>query len=328
MISTKNFISHQNEIRSSWVFEHYLTLPEKLTGQDVQITSVFNPSERTPSMFIYLDPSSMEYKYKDFSTGKQGSKVDIVQELFKLTYSQALFRITEDYNTHILAGNFWDDYTEEYKPVAKYKIDHIELKVDFNKQDQQYWLQYNIGSSLLKEYNVLSLEYYTMVKSTDEGVNKLVIENKMMYGFYDKTCTKCYKIYQPMQKKHKFIKIAAHLQGFDQLKYDKDYLIICSSLKDAMCLKSFNFGLEVIAPDSENTMIKPYIIENMKSKYKKVLSLLDNDEAGHDAMVKYKKVHNIEPIYLKSEKDLSDAVAKYGFTAVEPKLFKLIKEKI
>ena len=29
-----------------------------------------------------------------------------------------------------------------------------------------------------------------------------------------------------------------------------------------------------------------------------------------------------------TEKDLSDAVAKYGFTAVEPKLFKLIKEKI
>ena len=328
MISTKNFISHQNEIRSSWLFEHYLTLPEKLTGQDVQITSVFNPSERTPSMFIYLDPSSMEYKYKDFSTGKQGSKVDIVQELFKLTYSQALFRITEDYNTHVLNGNFWDDYTEEYKPVAKYKIDHIELKVDFNKQDQEYWLQYNIGSSLLKEYNVLPLEYYTMVKSTDEGVNKLVIENKMMYGFYDKTRTKCYKIYQPMQKKHKFIKIATHLQGFDQLKYDKDYLVICSSLKDAMCLKSFNFGLEVIAPDSENTMIKPYIIENLKSKYKKVLTLLDNDQAGHDAMVKYKKVHNIEPIYLKSEKDLSDAVAKYGFTAVEPKLFKLIKNSI
>ena len=45
-------------------------------------------------------------------------------------------------------------------------------------------------------------------------------------------------------------------------------------------------------------------------------------------MVKYKKVHNIEPIYLKSEKDLSDAVAKYGFTAVEPKLFKLIKDSI
>jgi len=328
MISTKNFISHQNEIRSGWVFQHYLTLPEKLTGQDLQITSVFNPSERTPSMFIYLDPSSMEYKYKDFSTGKQGSKVDIVQELFNLTYSEALFRITEDYNAHILSGNFWEDNKDEYKPVAKYKIDHIEMEVGFSEQDQQYWLQYNIGSSLLKEYNVLPLEYYTMVKSTDEGVNKLVIENNMMYGFYDKTRTKCYKIYQPMQKKHKFIKIASHLQGFDQLKYDKDYLVICSSLKDAMCLKSFDFGLEVIAPDSENTMIKPYIIENLKSKYKKVLTLLDNDQAGHDAMSKYKKAHNINPIYLKSEKDLSDAVAKYGFTAVEPKLFKLIKNSI
>ena len=45
-------------------------------------------------------------------------------------------------------------------------------------------------------------------------------------------------------------------------------------------------------------------------------------------MAKYKKAHNINPIYLKSEKDLSDAVAKYGFTVVEPKLFKLIKDSI
>jgi len=325
MISTKNFISEHNEIKSGWVFQHYLNLPEVLTGQDLQITSIFNPSERTPSMYIYLDPSCMEYKFKDFSTGKQGSKIDIVQALFNLNYSQTLFKITEDYNAWIMEGGFLE-VDPEYKPVSRYKVDYIS-KREWSSQDSDYWLQYNIGTSMLTEYNVFPIEYYNMVKGSIEGIDKLVIQNELMYGYYTAN-GECYKIYQPKQKSYKFIKIDSHLQGLDQLKYDKDYLVICSSLKDAMCLKSFNFGVDVIAPDSENTIIKPYIIENLKSKYKKLLSLLDNDEAGHIAMEKYKTVYNIDPIYLKSEKDLSDAVVKYGFNAVQPKLFTLIKNSI
>ena len=32
----------------------------------------------------------MQYKYKDFSTGKYGSKIDLVKDLFDLEYSQAV----------------------------------------------------------------------------------------------------------------------------------------------------------------------------------------------------------------------------------------------
>jgi hypothetical protein len=276
-------------------------------------------------MYIYLDPSCMEYKFKDFSTGKQGSKIDIVQHLFSLTYSQTLFKITEDYNKWIMDGGFLE-VDPEYKPVSRYAVDYIS-KREWNSQDAEYWLQYNIGTSMLTEYNVHPIEHYNMIKASTEGIDKLVIKNPLMYGYYTDSGD-CYKIYQPKQKSYKFIKIESHLQGLEQLKYDKDYLVICSSLKDAMCLKSFNFGLDVIAPDSENTIIKPYIIQNLQSKYKKLLSLLDNDEAGHIGMEKYKKAYNIQPIYLKSEKDISDVVAKYGFSAVQSKLFKLIKDSI
>ena len=43
----------------------------------------------------------------------------------------------------------------EYIPVAKYKVDYIKNR-DWNTSDADYWLQYNIGSSLLKNYNVIS----------------------------------------------------------------------------------------------------------------------------------------------------------------------------
>ena len=324
MISTKNFISEKDEIKSSWVFEYYLDLPERLTGQDVKIKSIFNPNERTPSMFIYLDATRNEYRYKDFSTGNQGGKIDLVLELFNLTYSQALFRVVEDYNTFIRENGSLDNI--EYKPVAKYQVDYIK-KRQWNQLDASYWLQYNIGSTMLNQFNVVPIEYYTMVKEEQDNIKKITITNPMIYGYYDKE-GEIYKIYQPKQKRHKFIKVKQYLQGLDQLKYDKDYLVICSSLKDAMCVLSFQFGLEAIAPDSENTMIKPYIIQNLLSKYKKVVCLLDNDEAGHNAMEKYKKLYNIESVKLSSEKDISDAVQKYGPELVKPKLFKLIKDTI
>ena len=324
MISTKNFISEKDEVKSSWVFEYYLDLPERLTGQDVKIKSIFNPNERTPSMFIYLDATRNEYRYKDFSTGKQGSKIDLVQEIFNLTYSQALFRVVEDYNTFVRQNGTLDNI--EYIPAAKYKVDFIK-KRSWNNVDAAYWLQYNIGSSLLTTYNVVPIEYYTMVKEEQNDISKITIQNSMIYGYYDKA-GEIYKIYQPKQKRHKFIKVKQHLQGLDQLQYNKDYLVICSSLKDALCVLSFGFALEAIAPDSENTMIKPYIIQNLLSKYKKVVCLLDNDEAGHGAMDKYKKLYNIESVKLSSEKDISDAVQKYGSELVKPKLFKLIKDAI
>ena len=91
MISTKNLILDGSKVPSTWVFEFYLDLPERLNGQNVQIKSVFHPSERTPSMWVFVDKG--QYKFKDFSTGKGGNKIDLVKELFKIDYSITLDKI-------------------------------------------------------------------------------------------------------------------------------------------------------------------------------------------------------------------------------------------
>jgi len=209
MISTKNFISTHEEIKSGWVFNYYLDLPEKLSGQDLQITSVFNPLEKTPSMYIYLDANSNEYKFKDFSTGKQGSKIDIVQALFDLTYSKTLFKITEDYNDWIMQGGKFDE-DESFTPAARYQVDYIH-KREWNTEDAAYWLKFNIGTTALHKYNVQPIEYYNMVKASADGIKKITINQSMIYGYYNNQ-GECYKIYQPGQKQYKFIKITGHFK--------------------------------------------------------------------------------------------------------------------
>tara|TARA_R110000737_G_scaffold346998_1_gene377597 strand:- start:466 stop:1443 length:978 start_codon:yes stop_codon:yes gene_type:complete len=323
MISTKNLELDENNVPSSWVFQYYLDLPEKLTGQNVRIHSIFNPGEKTPSMWIFVDNGSREYKYKDFSTGNYGNKIDLIKEIFNIDYSKSLFKLLNDYNKFILEKG---KYSIEIKNHAKYKVDYCKDR-PWNKIDQQFWLQFNIGKSLLEKYNIKPLEYYNMSKEDDDGLKNIQITNPKIYGYFDKN-DNVYKIYQPGHDKYKFIKVTAHLQGFDQLEYNQPYLVICSSLKDAMCLKSFGYNVEVIAPDSENTIIKPYIVENLKSKYKKVITLFDDDTAGHAAINKYLLHFNIKGFYLTLSKDLSDAVCEFGFDKVHVELKELLSKTL
>ena len=302
MISTRNLVLDGSNVPSTWVFEFYLDLPERLNGQNVQIKSVFHPAERTPSMWIFVDKS--QYKFKDFSTGKGGNKIDLIKELFNIDYSKAIFKLTQDYNKFITEKG---EYKEsDIKPEAKYKVDGV-ITRDWKRHDITFWLQFNIGAEMLDKYNVKALEYYHMVKKD----NKITIQQPYIYGYFSKD--NIYKIYQPKNKKFKFIKVKPQLQGLDQLEYNQPYLVICSSLKDAMCLKQFGYNLEVIAPDSENTVIKPYIIENLKKKYKKVVTLFDNDVAGHAAVNKYLLHFNIKGTWLDSSKDIADLVKEKGF---------------
>jgi DNA primase len=85
---------------------------------------------------------------------------------------------------------------------------------------------------------------------------------------------------------------------------------------------------ESIAPDSENSMIAESVIIKLKTKYKKVIVLFDNDEAGIKSMLKYKERYDLDYINLDFEKDLSDTVKKYGVDFTRDVLLKLIKKLI
>lgn len=323
MLSTKNLETTIDKIPSYWVFKHYLNLTEALTGQNVKIKSVFNPTEKTPSFAIYVDKSVMQYKFKDFSTGKNGNKIDLVMLLFNLDFFNAVQKIIIDYNKCITKGDV--NFTN-LKPEIKWKIDFVKVR-KWNKRDAKFWLSFNIGSSMLEEYNIKPLHHYTMVKEIDNNFETIKFEKPSMYGYFNNN-NELIKIYQPYSKKQKFYNALSYLQGLDQLKYEQNYLVICSSLKDAMCLRSFNYKLEVLAPASENSMIKPYLINNLKSKYKKIITLFDNDEAGKKAINKYTEVYGIKGFALPISKDISDAVKEHGFKKINSILKPLLIETL
>tara|TARA_R110002074_G_scaffold47610_3_gene122016 strand:- start:6397 stop:7374 length:978 start_codon:yes stop_codon:yes gene_type:complete len=323
MFNTKNLVLEESDIPSYWVFQYYLNLPEQLTGQNIKIKSIFNPNDKTPSFCIYVNQTIMQYKFKDFSTGKNGNKVDLVKLMFNIEYPEASRKIVKDYNLFVKNNGVQQ---LNFKPGLKWEVDFIKTR-QWNKNDSEYWLSFRIGMSILTEYNVKPIEYYNLIKSKKDHIDTLKFKGKNLYGYFDKH-GEIYKIYQPTSSKHKFHKVKPYLQGYDQLKFNNPYLVICSSLKDALCLKGMGYNIEVIAPDSENTMIKPHVIEHLKKKYKKVITLFDNDQAGLEAIEKYKNLYNLHGCVLPMSKDISDAIKNYGLEKVHAILKPLLKQTL
>lgn len=321
MFKTKNLVHDVKDVPSKWVFEHFCKLNEKLNGQDVKITSLFNPNERTPSMCIYVDKSST-YRYKDFSTGKGGSYIDLVKELYHLPFHKACQLIVENYNDFVLHNNGGYDL-EDFQRASKYKVTSHKLR-GWSTQDQYFWTKFNIGSKLLDGHNVKPLESYCMTKEDKE----LCITGLYLYGYFNQDGT-LYKIYQPKTLDKKFIKVSNCIQGMDQCTGEK-YLIITSSLKDVMSIKSLKLSnIDVIAPDSENTMLKQDVMEELRDKYNKIIVMFDNDNAGIVAMTTYKqKFPFIETLLLPMSKDVSDSIKDFGAKEVIIRLVPILAKKL
>jgi len=165
MISTKNLIGHINDVPREWVFEYYLNLREKLCGQDVKILSVFNSKDSVPSMFIYFDTSSNEYKFKDFSSGYQGDHIQLVLHLFNLPVRwKATYKIINDYSEYLKTHKRFDKV--EIKFHSKYQVSDYQIR-SWNNLDAKYWTNFGISSNTLKKYNVHPLEFFTMSKEED-----------------------------------------------------------------------------------------------------------------------------------------------------------------
>jgi hypothetical protein len=326
MISTKNLITDLNQIPREWVFEYYLNLKEKLSGQDVKILSIFNARDKVPSMFIYYDTISKSYKYKDFSSGNQGDSIELVKALFNMpTRGHATYKILNDYqiyiknNTVAVVDIFYHD---------KYKVVDYEMR-HWTNFDQTYWMAYKIGSKMLDRYNVIPLSFFTMSKLGLDGVEiSYTFKKSYVYGYF-RNDGSLYKIYMPKNTDKKFIKVENYIQGIDQLRYDCKYLLITSSLKDLMAFNKLGISnIEAIAPDSENTMIGEKAIGELKPHYEKIVVLFDNDDPGIKAAQRYKDKYGFNTILLPMEKDLSDSVKVHGINKVREVLFPLLKQAL
>ncbi len=306
MFSLNNFVVDVTHIPSTWIFEYYLDLPVQLHGQNYKMKSLFNMKDKDPSMYLYYDVKNKKYKYKCFSTGNQGSAENLMSYLWNLDFGKTCKKIIEDYMAY--DSSKAKDVIINY---VKWTITNYEVRT-WTVGDSKYWLQYNIGSDLLEKYNVKPLKNYTLCKVVDDVITTecFVSEHAYIYGYFDKNDT-IYKVYEPLSKR-KFTKVDNYIQGEDQLE-NKKYLVITSSLKDCMAIKSIpTLEVDVIAPDSENSKLSEQYVKNLKKNYSAVVTYMDSDDAGIKSMKYYLEKYNIPFCYIPKEKDFSDIIKNHG----------------
>lgn len=315
MISIKNLIIDYKDIPETWIFEHYCKLNRKLVGQDEKIKSMFNSKDTVPSMCIYFNKSNGKYRFKDFSTGKSGDAINLVIYIYELSFKDAVNKVINDYKKYI---NHHKEYTiSEFREYAKFKVCLHSVR-EWNILDRDFWVRYNVGTSLLNKYNIKPLESYTMEKGCDDEnieIQSITISDDYIYGYF-KENGELYKIYQPKNKNKKFLKIKSYIQGSEQLENHHN-LLITSSLKDILSIKSLGLKIDCIAPDSENTMIpKAEMLKYLELYHGNVSVSFDNDDPGIEAMKKYKNIYNINAFVLPLSKDPSDSIKEHGVKKV------------
>lgn len=308
MFKSSTIINNIEDIPSVWIFENYLNV-EHLTGQNVKIKSVFNHNDTNPSLSIFYSSRHQKYMYKCFSTGSSGDGFDLMSFIWGLDFGSTFNQIKLDYMSFLESGGKINNIIYE---GAEWKLKDYKVR-KWNINDRDYWSQYNINSKLLEKYNVVPISEYTMFRKINKEFAKeeaFITIDEHIYGFL--TAGKVlYKIYRPKTPKNKFMNISNHLQGGDQLERN-DVLIIASSLKDIISLKSLKLNIDAVAPASENTMLGEKVINSLKERYRDIVVLFDSDDPGVKSMKKYKETYDLPFIYLPLSKDISDSIRDFG----------------
>jgi len=248
----------------------------------------------------------------------------IIKELHRITYPACLALVCSDFLTNRSNLNY-------IKPDVIYipkiiKVERIiECKLqEYTKQDIAYLKSFFITSAICRKHKVYSVAMYW-------------IDNKHVYSY--RNSDPCFgyleegkwKLYHYTRKEFRFISNinSSMLQGYEQLSYTHDDLIITKSKKDVMVYDCLDF--EAVAPHSESLSRWEIHIPNLIKSYKQIFLNFDNDEAGELASnIVLNKYPNLIPFYIpkeSGEKDISDYIKKYGIKKTKLNLKKWLLEK-
>lgn len=265
--------------------------------------------DKNPSFGIFYSKRTNQLLFKDHGTGECGNVIKFVQLYTGITnYPDILKDIVNRLNI----SNSTKLTTTQYKLPTETVIGIV--RQNFTETDKKYWSQFNIDINTLKKFNVFSIKYY-LCNGVVKGIYK---DTNPMYAYkvYNN-----FKIYRPLGDKYTKWRnnlTEYDIQGYEQLPQKGDTLIITKSMKDVMCL--YKMGIPAISPSSESTFIPDKCLEELKTRFKRILILFDRDVAGIKYLRKINKKTGLEPLLINKKfnaKDVSDAIKLNGFETIK-----------
>lgn len=292
----------------------------KYIGQ-FKVGTIYNSpfrKDKNPSFGIYYSKRTKQLLFKDHGTGECGNVIKFVS-LFtgKTEYNDILSDIVDKLN---ITNNTKLVSSKQYIPPTETVIGVV--RQEFTDVDINYWKQFNISINTLKKFNVNSIKYYLcngIVKGTYKRENPMYA-----YKVYNN-----FKIYRPLADKYTKWRnnlTDYDIQGYEQLPQKGDILFITKSMKDVMCLHEM--GYPAVSPSSESTFLPKDVLEQLKTRFKRIIILFDRDTAGVKRSRKLSRETGLEAIFINKKfkaKDVSDAVKANSFEEIKNWLNETIK---
>ena len=312
-----------SEVSDENIFRYYI--------KNLHIGKIMNSPLRKdikPSFGVFLAKPQNELFFKDFRLGS-GDCVKFVSELLNISYSEALNQIGIDFgldNKYKLSNSLKTPVQGVYNKSIERTYENIPKIINvtyrqWENHDIKFWEKFGITVKILEFYKVFPIKWLFI----NDNVYAVDRHAYAYQEFKDDILT--YKIYQPYSE-YKWISNhdkTVH-QGYSQLPKTGDLLIITKALKDVMSLCAV-MKIPSIGLQNETVMTKDSVIQEYKDRFKRVITLFDNDPAGITLAFRYNSTYDLPIILLPYKygcKDFSDLVKKLGVDKAREILKELI----
>lgn len=305
------------------IFCHYLginSISKKLIRNTTR-------DDKNPTCGFYRNGSGTLILH-DFATGEYFNCFSYVMKAYHCDYHKALDIIASDFG--LIRRDDRPVPTIRHVPTFKEeenKITYIQIEMGkFDEQDLKWWGSFGITEKTLNKFRVFPCKSVFL----NGNLVSQRAQHNLIYGYYfgKKDGIEQWRIYFPKRKEMRFMGNVPTktIQGYKQLPKEGKLLVITKSMKDVMLL--YELGIPAIAPNSETQFVSDKMLEELRTRFKHIVLLYDNDLTGVTFTNKIRKAHpDLIPFLIPRKtlcKDLSDFYKTYG--KLETKL--LIKSGI
>lgn len=237
--------------------------------------------DNRPSFGLYSLDGKRIY-FTDLTTRERGGVYDLLSRMWHCSYNEVLERIQKDLlkdngeaNVSLMAA------PKTVKEITARSEITLEVNVrEWRQYDIDYWASYGVPLEWLKYAEVYPISHKIVTK---DGVRSVFGADKLAYAFIEhKEGRITMKIYQPLnQEGYKWANThdRSVVSLWTKIPETGDKVVICSSLKDALCFWA-NTGIPSLALQGEGYGMSDTAILELKRRYKEIYILFDNDKAG------------------------------------------------
>ena len=272
-------------------------------------------SDNRPSFGLY-SPDGTHIDYIDFGTKDKGTTLTLLSKMWNTDTYNTIKKINDEIGLISNSRGIITLNKSNNRVVVKKSVNtDLKCKIrEWKDYDIKYWESYGINLKWLKLAEVYPISHKIIVKDNHSYVFKA---DKYAYAYVEhKEGKVTIKIYQPLNKKYKWSNKhdKSVISLWTKVPEYGDKICICSSLKDALCLRA-NTGIPSLSIQGEGYSMSKTAIDELKRRYKKIYILLDNDITGLLDGVKLAEETGFINIILpqfEGGKDISDLMKAKG----------------